>query len=263
MSSASDIPKIQTDTKEDVRFLIKQIQDAATKAIEKRLVAGEKIDEKTRQATEKLVKKVEYGWLLEMNRCDMIAAWRLIIVGSRTSSTSQVAASKSTAKTTTWPSSRSTVQLTFYNLSSLPLVFYPPPLPLPPLVFTPYHLHSVFEEIEPFDEVLHNKVQALQAETEEATLRVIERRKNVPQQVEQLMRDAVARQSGIADKVVFKKEEKTKEVEEDLTTLPRAETIPNEYRKGLQMLTDLKKSVPANLAKLERAQTVIHDVLGQ
>lgn len=72
MSSASDIPKIQTDTKEDVRFLIKQIQDAATKATEKRLAAGEKIDEKTRQATEKLVKKVESTTVF---RDDVIVTW--------------------------------------------------------------------------------------------------------------------------------------------------------------------------------------------
>ncbi|KAK9761483.1 hypothetical protein K7432_013597 [Basidiobolus ranarum] len=109
------------------------------------------------------------------------------------------------------------------------------------------------EEIEPFDENLQQEVLNLQLTTEELTMRVVERRKKVPEQVQFLVSDALKRGSVLANNIECIDTEEPVEY--------NAEEIPSRVKKSyedtIKLMSELKESIPATLAKLERAQGVL------
>ncbi|KAL1919767.1 uncharacterized protein VTP21DRAFT_1698 [Calcarisporiella thermophila] len=120
------------------------------------------------------------------------------------------------------------------------------------------------EEIEPFDEELNSKLIELHNRAEELTLKVAERRKNIPDQIEKLMQDVVLRQSMLSDRVVFEGLEEL-ENEYDMSMeydIPREDSIKQDYEQSVKMLAELRQSLPGNLSRIDRAKTVLQDLVG-
>ncbi|CAG8489721.1 13486_t:CDS:2 [Ambispora leptoticha] len=117
------------------------------------------------------------------------------------------------------------------------------------------------EETLPFDERLNDAVQEKELEYYEMLVRITNRRRVIPEQAKLLLADAMRRQSSIVDRVdACSMDSDDNDDDQNMFEIPEKEKTMEMYRKGLSLLSDLKKSVSANFSKLERAQTVVDDL---
>ncbi|RKP34221.1 hypothetical protein BJ085DRAFT_39902 [Dimargaris cristalligena] len=92
-------------------------------------------------------------------------------------------------------------------------------------------------EMEPYDEALHLETQNLQARVEDLTL------KKAPPQIGQPNADTSP----------------LKSTEETRTESYLPDRCHTEYSKAVDNIVEIKKALPATLAKLDRIQTALHD----
>ncbi|ORX91374.1 hypothetical protein K493DRAFT_51350 [Basidiobolus meristosporus CBS 931.73] len=191
-----DIPKIQVDSKEDIKYLkneFSQASEKAFKANEKLFVKGRKKNVDLEERAQGLVNK----WIEQMFK---LAGNSLSVNGMEYKDAMTSA-----------------------------------------------------EEIEPFDEALHQEVLNLQLTTEELTMRVVERRKKVPEQVQFLVTDALKKGSMFASNIeCLDTEEPVECTAEEIPT-----RVKKSYEDTVKLMNELKESIPNTLAKLERAQGVL------
>ncbi|KAF9584781.1 hypothetical protein BGW38_005188 [Lunasporangiospora selenospora] len=120
------------------------------------------------------------------------------------------------------------------------------------------------EEFEPYDESLARTLQSRQLKVEELTLRVTERRKRVPEQVKMLLDDVIRRESAFADRLEFTGDgdpnprldslrAQEKEINKDLAA--------EEFSSSMSSLSELRKTVASNIARLEGAQAVVDEAI--
>ncbi|OZJ05391.1 hypothetical protein BZG36_02011 [Bifiguratus adelaidae] len=112
-------------------------------------------------------------------------------------------------------------------------------------------------QYEPFDEELHQKTQNLQHSIEDLTLYLAERRKNVPKLVEQMMKDVLQRQSSVVDYGVFTADDG--HIPPDLPDLERIQQMQADFAESVRILEELKKGIPADIAKLNRAHNIVQE----
>ncbi|KAG2176256.1 hypothetical protein INT43_005490 [Umbelopsis isabellina] len=108
------------------------------------------------------------------------------------------------------------------------------------------------EEVEPVNEALKLQAESAERKAKELEERVIRKRKWIPAQITPLMEDAIRRQSTLADRISF---------EDNLEIPGNLVEISHAYEAGIQQLAKLKQRLPSSISKLERAQTVIEDVM--
>ncbi|KAG2187532.1 hypothetical protein INT44_005221 [Umbelopsis vinacea] len=194
-----DIPKIQTDSKEDIHFLISQLQNAANDATAQHF-ATNPADVSTQTQVQKLMSE----WVQEIFE---LASSSIEINGQD------------------------------------------------------YHeaLQNQ-DEIEPVDESLKLRAESAEKTAKELEERVIRKRSNIPAQITPLMQDAIRRQSTLADRIVFEDGQEMHD-DMDLQIPTNLLEISHAYEVGVQQLAKLKQRLPSSISKLERAQTVIEDVM--
>ncbi|CAG8604350.1 3300_t:CDS:2 [Acaulospora morrowiae] len=118
------------------------------------------------------------------------------------------------------------------------------------------------QDMEPFNEELCLRVHDVRAQIEEATVKLTQRRKTLPDKVKDVIRELMTKQAISIDNVNFvdKKSVDEMEVEESSDDTRVIEQTSQTFDQSLSILEDLKKSVSGNLSRLERAQTVIMDI---
>ncbi|CAJ0760812.1 23313_t:CDS:2 [Entrophospora sp. SA101] len=106
-----------------------------------------------------------------------------------------------------------------------------------------------YSDTESFNDNLFQNVQSFQAQVENKILNIVERRKNIPGNSDNLVKQILKIQSNPIDAIDFNINNNTNNIHNQLQS-----TIHPTYNKGLEIMSSLKKSVPKNLAKLVHAE---------
>jgi len=101
------------------------------------------------------------------------------------------------------------------------------------------------------------RVQALHREIEEKTLDVTSLRRSTPAQAAALFQQSCSMPDSTAAPETTAMEEGTDGAEIEIA---REDEVKDTFTKGMKLLKDLKKGVPATSAKLERAKEVVAHV---
>jgi hypothetical protein len=114
---------------------------------------------------------------------------------------------------------------------------------------------SANADMEPFDAELLTRVQSLHREIEQKTLEITSLRRSTPLEAASLFQQSCVQ----IDDTPFP--QTTPESSSDASIeIPREDELKQTFSKGMKMLKDLKKGVPATSAKLERAKDVVGHV---
>ncbi|KAJ1986521.1 hypothetical protein H4R33_003303 [Dimargaris cristalligena] len=125
-------------------------------------------------------------------------------------------------------------------------------------------------EMEPYDEALHLETQNLQARVEDLTLKVAEQRRTIPAQIEKLAQAQAEHRNAYLDQLTNQEgppqigqpnadTSPLKSTEETRTESYLPDRCHTEYSKAVDNIVEIKKALPATLAKLDRIQTALHD----
>lgn len=107
-------------------------------------------------------------------------------------------------------------------------------------------------DIEPFDAELLTRVQSLHREIEQKTLEVTTLRRTTPMEAATLFEKSCNIPNDLP--VV---ESMSPQTDDPPIEIPREDEIKDTFTRGMKMLKELKKGVPATSAKLERAKEVV------
>lgn len=114
------------------------------------------------------------------------------------------------------------------------------------------------EDIEPFDAELLARVQSLHQEIEQKTLEITSLRRSTPMEAALLFQQSCTLTD---DATQIDPETSTNSASLDpAIEIAREREISETFTKGVKMLNDLKKSVPATSAKVERTKDVVSHV---
>ena len=123
-----------------------------------------------------------------------------------------------------------------------------------------------YEEIEPFDTKLAQRIQALSAQIENHTLQLANLRRNAPAETSQRFQESFTKQSEHYDAQLRRDEEQkmeqAKNTKLDVGEVERLDEIQSTWQNGSEKLTTLKSELGGTVAKMERAQQAV-DVLEQ
>nr|CAG8566323.1 864_t:CDS:2 [Entrophospora candida] len=112
-----------------------------------------------------------------------------------------------------------------------------------------------YSDTESFNDNLFQNVQSFQAQVENKILNIVERRKNIPGNSDNLVKQILKIQSNPIDAIDFNINNNTNNIHNQLqSTSELFEIVHPTYNKGLEIMSSLKKSVPKNLAKLVHAE---------
>ena len=109
------------------------------------------------------------------------------------------------------------------------------------------------EDIEQFDAELLARVQSLHREIEQKTLEITSLRRSTPMEAAALFQKSC---SASTNDIPTTQPMSPTTVSEPID-IPRDAEIKETFTKGMKMLKDLKKGIPATSAKLERANDAI------
>jgi kinetochor protein Mis14/NSL1 len=110
--------------------------------------------------------------------------------------------------------------------------------------------------MEPFDADLLARVQTLHREIEERTLEVTSLRRSIPAQTAALFQQSCC----LPEMPQGADSSATAEGAEAGIRVEREGEVKETFTKGMRLLKDLKKGVPATSAKLERSREVVAHV---
>ncbi|KAJ1731589.1 hypothetical protein LPJ72_003858 [Coemansia sp. Benny D160-2] len=121
--------------------------------------------------------------------------------------------------------------------------------------------------IEPLDEALRGEVRALREEADELLLAVTQKRKTVPDQIENLVRDGVARESLVAEKTTVIKG--LSRADTDPNTSPTGgsgslpyvdEAVNSEFERAARLAKRIERDAPASIDKMKQLLATLEDV---
>ncbi|KAJ2514449.1 hypothetical protein GGI11_004082 [Coemansia sp. RSA 2049] len=123
--------------------------------------------------------------------------------------------------------------------------------------------------IEPLDEALRGEVRALREEADELLLAVTQKRKTVPDQIENLVRDGVARESLVAEKTTAIKGLSRADTDPNTSStgsggggsLPYVdEAVNSEFERAARLAKRIEKAAPASIDKMKQLLATLEDV---
>ncbi|KAJ2664327.1 hypothetical protein IWW48_000844 [Coemansia sp. RSA 1200] len=118
--------------------------------------------------------------------------------------------------------------------------------------------------IEPLDEALRGEVRALREEADELLLAVTQKRKTVPDQIENLVRDGVARESLVAEKTTVIKGLSRADTDPNASAgglLPYVdEAVNSEFERAARLAKRIEKDAPASIDKMKQLLATLEDV---
>ena len=110
-------------------------------------------------------------------------------------------------------------------------------------------------DMEPFDAQLLERVQSLYREIEQKTLEITSLRRSTPLEAAALFQQSC----NLRNNDIPISEVSSTSIDTSMQ-IPREEEVKETFSKGMKVLKDLKKGVPATSAKLERAKEVVSHV---
>ncbi|KAJ2510370.1 hypothetical protein GGI11_005516 [Coemansia sp. RSA 2049] len=127
--------------------------------------------------------------------------------------------------------------------------------------------------IEPLDEALRGEVRALREEADELLLAVTQKRKTVPDQIENLVRDGVARESLVAEKTTVIKGLSRADTDPNTSStggsggsggsgsLPYVdEAVNSEFERAARLAKRIERDAPASIDKMKQLLATLEDV---
>lgn len=121
----------------------------------------------------------------------------------------------------------------------------------------PVAMNSQTQRTEPLDEDLKNEVETLQEEADNLLLKLAEKRKKVPDQIEQLNRDMVWRESLVAELTTEVKSKKPMEDNEELPYVD--ERLNGEFEQALKLAKQVNEEAPMTVERLKRLADTLKD----